>query len=518
MTICLFLKKHIFQEGARLTSHYCNTALCYPSRVSLLRGQLAHNTHVTDEHPPYGGFNDDYLPIWFKEVGYDKYYIGKIINQMTINNYKESWMKGWDDTDFLLNPFTYLYYNATFARNGGEPQKRLDKYSSDVIAEKKYALLDDIVDTRSSKESSGEATAPFFVTAPISAHTNIETDLEEYKIIVTDPQYSNSHSCLFKDVKLPRNENFNTDIPGGASWIRNLLKLNQAMENILDEFYRACLHSLQSVDEMTDDIFKKLEKANLLEDIYIIYSSDNGFPLETHRCGAGKGTLYEEDINFAFAIRGPGVFRNRISTHVSGHIGLEFTFFKLANIEDKSFFDGKAIPILGSELGRFWKHTQVEYWGLALIEHGTIPIRKALWLISDGYNLYYSTWCTGEIELYDMIRDPHQMQFLVLRDEHSRFLSFSSSLPDNFSTNQIITSPNALLLLLRDCKNDQCRHPWRHIHSSDGSFLEFNEIIDALDSKYDDFYASIEQVSFASCPNGHVLSKHGSQWRNDRIF
>ena len=52
-----YLKKHITNFGTTFSRHYCTVALCCPSRVSLWTGKAAHNTNVTDVHPPYGMFS-----------------------------------------------------------------------------------------------------------------------------------------------------------------------------------------------------------------------------------------------------------------------------------------------------------------------------------------------------------------------------------------------------------------------------------------------------------------------------
>lgn len=49
-----FIKKHLTEKGTSYKRHFCTTALCCPSRVSLWTGKQAHNTNVTDVNPPYG--------------------------------------------------------------------------------------------------------------------------------------------------------------------------------------------------------------------------------------------------------------------------------------------------------------------------------------------------------------------------------------------------------------------------------------------------------------------------------
>ena len=48
------LKKHVIDHGTFYRHHYCSTAICCPSRVTLWTGRNAHNTNVTDVFPPYG--------------------------------------------------------------------------------------------------------------------------------------------------------------------------------------------------------------------------------------------------------------------------------------------------------------------------------------------------------------------------------------------------------------------------------------------------------------------------------
>ena len=49
-----WLKEHVIDHGTFYKRHYCSTAICCPSRVTLWTGRNAHNTNVTDVFPPYG--------------------------------------------------------------------------------------------------------------------------------------------------------------------------------------------------------------------------------------------------------------------------------------------------------------------------------------------------------------------------------------------------------------------------------------------------------------------------------
>jgi arylsulfatase A-like enzyme len=54
------LKTYVIDQGTFYKHHYCSTAICCPSRVTLWTGRNAHNTNVTDVFPPYGASSSRY--------------------------------------------------------------------------------------------------------------------------------------------------------------------------------------------------------------------------------------------------------------------------------------------------------------------------------------------------------------------------------------------------------------------------------------------------------------------------
>jgi N-acetylglucosamine-6-sulfatase len=46
------LQEKLIKQGTTFTNHWATVALCCPSRASLLRGQAAHNTNITNVGPP----------------------------------------------------------------------------------------------------------------------------------------------------------------------------------------------------------------------------------------------------------------------------------------------------------------------------------------------------------------------------------------------------------------------------------------------------------------------------------
>lgn len=205
------ITKHIRDQGTFFKNHFVTTALCCPSRVSLWTGRQAHNTNVTDVKPPYGGypkfvergFNDDFLPIWLQEAGYDTYYTGKMFNAHTVDNYHSPHINGFNGSDFLLDPYTYSYLNSTYQRNRDAPVSHEGEHTIDVITGKALGFLDDAL----------QGERPFFLTvAPIAPHSNVDPDaIASGAVYMSSPIPLKRHEHLFEGVQVPRHANFNPD-------------------------------------------------------------------------------------------------------------------------------------------------------------------------------------------------------------------------------------------------------------------------------------------------------------------
>ncbi|KAI0110567.1 Arylsulphatase [Hypoxylon sp. NC0597] len=523
-----FVHKHLIDHGTLFKRHFCTTALCCPSRVTLWTGKAAHNTNVTNVVPPYGGYpkfisqglNDNYLPVWLQEYGYNTYYTGKLFNAHSVDNYHSPYAAGWTASDFLLDPFTYSYENSTYARNQGPPVSFEGQHSVDVLAEKALGFLDEAI----------EARKPFFLgVAPVSPHANLwspafkdgnHSDLED--IDFSPPVPAARHANLFKDVKVPRTENFNPDKPSGASWIRKLRKQSQQTVDYNDHFYRQRLRALQSVDEIVDSIVKKLDSYGILDDTYIIYTTDNGYHIGQHRMHPAKQCSFEEDINIPLIIRGPDVPEKSISDIITTHTDLAPTLLEIARAPLRRDFDGLAIPLTEDGLVEAsetrHEHVTVEHWGFASNEGQVLDsyprlhmnnTYKALRVIGKSYNLHYQVWCNNEKELHDLKTDPGQMVNILHPDEKA------PKTIAGWPLGKVIARLDSLLFVLKSCKAETCIHPWRALHPAGN----VESLRDALSPHLDSFYEEeSRRIEFDRCEMGFLLDAEGPQFQHDSLF
>lgn len=101
----------------------------------------------------------------------------------------------------LIDPGTYIFYNATMTRNH-EPYRNLPgEYSTDVIAATAVGFLDDAI---------AASDRPFFLgVAPIAPHSETITNPRPVKFNAPVP--AKRHEHLFPNATIPRTPNFNPD-------------------------------------------------------------------------------------------------------------------------------------------------------------------------------------------------------------------------------------------------------------------------------------------------------------------
>ncbi|PPJ57714.1 hypothetical protein CBER1_00089 [Cercospora berteroae] len=572
-----YLKEHITEQGTTFGRHYCTVAQCCPSRVTIWTGKAAHNTNVTDVNPPYGGwpkfvaqgFNSSYLPIWLQELGYATYYIGKLFNAHSVENYDSPRAAGWTGSEFLLNPYTYEYLNATFVRNhDGHPVSYEGQYSTDVISEMALGFLGDAL------QEYQEIKKPFFMTiAPNAPHSNvhmntlIDGNFSEGSNTQSPPVPAARHAHLFEDLVVPRTPHFNPENPHSVSWIEKLPRQNQTNVEFNDHFYRSRLRALQAVDEMVDAVFAKLDRAGVTDETYVFFSTDNGYHIGQHRLQPGKQCPFEEDIHIPLIVRGPGIPKNWSTEIVTTHTDLAPTFVKLAGGELQDDFDGQVLPLHGlsrsdtpeaeisqqpeydsgkwlSATAEDWttEHINIEAWGVIMSEgnHGSIlypnHTYKALRIIGKSYSLLYTIWCSGEHELYDLIQDPYEMKNLYAQNHTSTFITVDDLSDQNEYQSDIFISPvtlaqaplldstlhpqrepytftigklldrlDTLTMVLKTCKGRSCTHPWEVLHPAQ----DVRSLKDAMNDRYDGFYAQQQNVKFDRCEKGYILESEG---------
>ena len=260
-------KALLVDQGISFDNFFVDVPNCCPSRSSTLRGQFAHNTGVTTNKAPNGGFSKfkdsglekSTVATWLQKAGYRTVLIGKYLNEYPAGN-RGYVPPGWNEWYALEDGLYFDYHlneNGRIVRYGHAPQD----YETDVFSRKTTDFI---------QRNGGEN--PFFIYlaphAPHSTQPNVPS--------IPAPRHQN----LLNQVVAPRVLSFNEeDVSDKPIRIRRLTLMTQEEIAIVDEWYRQRVRSVLAVDEMIAAIIDKLKEKKLLDNTYIFFTSDNGFQL-----------------------------------------------------------------------------------------------------------------------------------------------------------------------------------------------------------------------------------------------
>ncbi|KAJ6568770.1 alkaline-phosphatase-like protein [Mycena capillaripes] len=445
------------------------------------------------------------FPIWFTNNGYNAYYTGKFQNGQAKSNYGKdpahALMKGWTSADVLLEPYTYNYSQPGMKRDKADFQQ-YNNYTTDLISSKGIKYINE----------AHEAGKPFFVgIAPIAPHVQTwpaggnATPTPPQRLPISAPR----HSHMFPNVVVPPTKNFNPDKTSAGGWVQKLPKLDTRELDRAKKFYRRRLQALQAVDELVEAVIQALDDLELLNNTYVIYTTDNGYHIGQHRIPAGKGCAYETDVHIPFMVRGPGVDKGVNRTDVvTNHVDVAPTLLTLAGIPlSLHDFDGTPMPITkaGKAAHVAHEHVGIEFWGEPVFEGAGEDLDKskfknntykALRIMGNGentFNLGYIVWCNGDHELYDMTLDPYQTDNLMpLMSSGNVTITIGG---ESYSVNKVRDRLDGLVQAVRKCDNGACDKPWSTLHTN-GSV---STLADAMNTEFDDYYDGLAKMKYERC-------------------
>ncbi len=364
-------------DWVKFSSAMVNTALCCPSRATMLTGQTSSNTGI-ESNSETADFNGrSTIAQWLEDDGYQTGFIGKYFNKFPWDEKATFVPEGWDywvsyDGKQGYDRYT-LNDNGTLQTRG----KGAGAYSTDVFNEKAVEFIEETDPGR-----------PFFAMVsyfgphgpwvPAKRHRNAD--------VPTIPQ---GEAYLEKDV---------SDKP---EWISSL-KQPDRKELRADRLDHN--RTILSIDDGVRDIFETLEAKGELDETIVLYTTDHGIAMGDHRY-TKKNCAYEVCSRVPTWIRVPGV-EGRRENALIGNIDFTPTFSDYAGIETRRPVDGRSLrPLIDEERKRL---------------HKTIYLRRA----QGGRDKIYSgartkRWKyirydkTGELELYDLKNDPEETFNLI---------------------------------------------------------------------------------------------------------
>lgn len=464
----------IAKRGETFNRYYVSYPLCCPSRVSLMTGRYAHNTGVKGNIQPNGGyfgfsFRGAYthnIATWLQGAGYRTIHVGKFLNGYGDEPYSNGSEvpPGWSDWHSVLKSDTdHYYYGYTLNNNGTVEGPYGD---SGTWEPREYTTRDDLgcpyaplngqpcfyeTDTLTNfavqglRETSPEQ--PFYLQLDYTApHGDFRHP--------AGPEPAPRHYDWFKGAPLPHNRGQGFDegnVSDKPSFIREAPYLSLADIHTYRVYWDKQLEALRSIDDGVKILIDTLGSLHRLRNTYVIFTSDNGFFFGEHRLIGGKFLAYEPSTHVPFLIRGPHIRAGTESGEIVGNIDVAPTILELAGVEPDKSVDGRSMSPFFKDpelrtlrpylFESFVETSDVEDAG-AIAEPGdqsssTARSKRVRSLENrsrrrgnpgasasilappkdyEGIRLgpyKYIAWPDGEKELYDLEKDPYELNNLV---------------------------------------------------------------------------------------------------------
>ncbi len=435
-------------RGVELTRYYSSDPICGPSRASLLSGRATHNHGMRINAAPYGypvwqggpDFTEN-LPVWLQRSGYRTSHIGKYMNGYGLDPETEV-PPGWERWVTPTKAAGAGYYGTNINIDGrltppvGSWNERDTRECRPVF----YTLpgacqySTDVLTSFALKEISANAESgrPFYMQLDYNApHDDGRAP--------AGPAVPARLKGLAHRVR----QNFRLDgdpRPGSPFFIRRNEPLTAEMKGEIRTRYGNEVAALRGVDEGVGRVIGTLRRKGLLDNTYVIFTSDNGFFHGEHRINYGKYLPQEPSSRQPFLVRGPRIPQGKKSHAPGSNLSIASTVLKMTGSKGIGPRDGR--PLLSNL--RFPKlETNVP----VLLEgfNGRGPDEPELFLGGKGQQapnqavvLNYSgfvagqwkyvKYAYGDEELYDISNDPGESRNLVKRPKYSNIVNWAQAL------------------------------------------------------------------------------------------
>ena len=430
----------IAQEGAIFTRSTVTNSICAPSRAVLLTGKHSFINGKVDNVQPFD-WDQDNFPKLLQANGYQTALIGKI--------HLDGLPQGFDYS--MVLPGQGHYYNPDFLVNG--EKKRFEGYVTDITTDEAMKWLKETRDPDKPfclmyhqkaphrnwqpapeyltlyDDKTFTPPANYFDDATNYAGRGTAAKKQEMEIdghaqwghdfkMVVDPngdstgfdqelaRFTPEQLAQWNAAYDPKNEAFKKayaqngelDFAGDNAREVALWKYNRYIKDYL--------RTIKSVDDGVGEVLDYLEENGLADNTIVVYTSDQGFYLGEHGW-FDKRFMYEQSFRTPLLVRYPKEIAagTEISKLVQ-NLDLAPTLLDYAGVEVPSAMQGKSFRQLVSGETDQWRdavyYTYYEYPSVHMV-------KRHYGVATDRYKLIHFYYDIDEWELYDLEKDPNEM-------------------------------------------------------------------------------------------------------------
>lgn len=383
------------RDGVHFPNAFVTTALCSPSRASILTGLYAHQHRVVDNNHPIRP-ELIFFPQYLQRIGYETAHIGKW--HMGGEEVGDGPQRGFDHWVSFAGQGTYLPSPAGLNVNGVKVPQR--GYITDELTD--YALQ--WLEQRDAKR-------PFYLCL-------------SHKAVHSEFIPAERHKGRYARERFEPPQTWNP-APGKEAlrpmWVQNQRNSWHGVDfpyhSALDvgEYYKRYAETLLAVDDSLGRLFEHLQRRGELDSTLIVYMGDNGFAFGEHGL-IDKRTAYEESMRVPLLMHCPQLFRGGTKVNeVVANIDMAPTLLEIAGLRAPDTMAGRsALPLAKGERIQWRDALLYEYYW-----ERNFPQTPTLHAIrGDRYKYirYQGVWDIDE--LFDLQADPLEANNLIFAPGH----------------------------------------------------------------------------------------------------
>ncbi|WP_019991466.1 sulfatase family protein [Rudanella lutea] len=401
-------------EGAHVQNAFVCTALCSPSRASILTGQYPHKHRVVDNIAPLpNGLK--FYPEYLQKAGYKTAFLGK----WHMGTEGDSPQPGFDY--WLSFKGQGVYYNPTFNINGKQVAHGDSSYTSDLLTD--YALK---------WMGSLDKSKPFALYLSHKAvHADFQPARRHKDVYANIPiNYPRSFYLTATDSSKiwgprpsidPEIGQLKVNLADTPNWVKAQRGSWHGVDYMyhgsigFNDFYRRYCETLLSVDDSVGRVLQWLDENGLTETTMVVYMGDNGFSFGEHGL-IDKRHMYEESMRVPLLIRCPAVVKAGTKlTQVVQNIDIAPTLLEWAGLPKPAQMQGDSfLPLLQGQSVAWKNQAFYEYYWEA-----NFPSTPTMFgLRTDRYKYIFNHGVWDANELYDLKADPFEVNNLIRSPAH----------------------------------------------------------------------------------------------------
>jgi N-acetylglucosamine-6-sulfatase len=396
-----FLKSQSFIEtpnldamagnGVYMKNAFVTTALCSPSRASILTGLYAHQHRVVDNNNPVP--NDlVFVSQYLQRAGYETAMIGK----WHMGGEKDDPQRGFDHWVSFKGQGTYLPNPNGLNVNG----KR--------VPQKGY-ITDELTDYALEWLGSRKGDKPFML---YLSHKGVHADFVP----------ADRHKDKAKNQPFVAPLTMNPDnVKDAPMWVRNQRNSWHGVDfpyhsdlNI-EEYFKRYAETLRSVDDSVGRVMDWLKQSGKLDETLVIYMGDNGFAFGEHGL-IDKRTAYEESMRVPMLAQCPQLFKGGTTLDkVVANIDIAPTMLEAAGLQTPKHMAGRSFISVAQGKAVEWRTGLLYeyYWERNFPQTPTLHALRG-----DRYKYIHVHGLWDADELYDLQTDPLESSNLIFSEAH----------------------------------------------------------------------------------------------------